>query len=177
MRNTNAAGLIPACALMAAAAGAAEPAPAAGAAAGFGWLGSLAGDCWRGEHPGGGADTQCYAWQYGRYLRGTIAIEATAKDGKPAKLTGDSVFDADTKSGRIRYSNWADVGSLVHGEAYYEGEILRFPDAKSRDEEPRTRSSWRRIDGDGFEVTRERRDEDGWKPVITVTYHRAAQPD
>jgi hypothetical protein len=174
MRNTRAAGLLPALALTAAAAGAADPRPAAETAARIGWLGTLAGACWRGEYPGGGGDTQCYEWQYGRYLRGTIAIETLAKDGKPVKLAGDSVFDIDAKSNRIRYSNWSDVGNLAHGEAWYEGEVLRFPDVKSRDEEPRTRSSWRRIDADSFEVTRERRDENGWQAELTVTYRRTA---
>jgi hypothetical protein len=174
MRNTRAAGLLPALALTAAAAGAAASQPATDAAARFGWLGSLAGACWRGEYPGGGGDTQCYEWQYGRYLRGTIAIESPANDGSTMKLMGDSVFDADAKSGRIRYSNWADVGNLAHGEAYYEGEILQFPDVKSRDEEPRTRSSWRRIDADTFEVARERRDDKGWNAELTVTYRRVA---
>jgi hypothetical protein len=177
MRNTRAAGLLPALALTAAAAGAAESQPAAEAAARFGWLGTLAGACWRGEYPGGGGDTQCYEWQYGRYLRGTIAIETLSKDGKPIKLAGDSVFDVDAKSNRIRYSNWADVGNLAHGEAWYEGEILRFPDVKSRDEEPRTRSSWRPIDADSFEVTRERRDENGWQSELAVTYRRTPAGD
>jgi hypothetical protein len=58
------------------------------AAAQFGWFGTLAGSCWHGEYPGGGGDTQCYAWQYGRYLRGTIAIEAPGRDGTPFRLAG-----------------------------------------------------------------------------------------
>ena len=178
MRKANAAGLIPATAFLAAAAIAAEPPAAAEAPAaadpksGFGWLAMVAGSCWHGEYPKGGGDTQCYEWQYGRYLRGTIEIEMAGKDGAPSKLAGDSVFDWDAKSGRIRYSNWADIGSLQHGEAYYENGVLRFPDVKSRDEEPRTRSSWRRIDADAFEVTRERRDGAAWVAEFSVTYRR-----
>jgi hypothetical protein len=61
--------------------------------------------------------------------------------GAPFRLAGDSVFDFDAKSGRIRYANWADAGSLQQGEAYYDGGRLHFPDVKSRDEEPTTRSS------------------------------------
>lgn len=162
--------------LLATAAIAATPPADSAVAAGFGWFGTLAGSCWRGEYAGGG-DTQCYEWQFGRYLRGAIEITAKGKDGSPRKLAGDSVFGWDAKARRIRYSNWADVGNLVHGEAYYEGELLRFLDVKSRDEEPRTRSTWRRIDADSFEVTRERRDDGGWKAEFSVTYRRAARQD
>jgi hypothetical protein len=170
MRKIGVAGLASGWLLAAVAAAAEPPAPAAD----FGWFGTLAGHCWRGDYTGGGGDTQCYAWQYGRYLRGTIAIEAPGKDGAPFRLAGDSVFDVDPQSGRIRYSNWADVGSLQHGEAYYDGERLHFPDVKSRDEEPVTRSTWRRIDADSFEVTRERREGEEWKPLFSVTYRRVA---
>jgi hypothetical protein len=159
---------------LAAATVAADPAPATPADAAFGWLGTLAGSCWRGEYATGGGDTQCYTLQYGRYLRGTIAIESVGKDGKPFRLAGDSVFEWDAASARIRYSNWADLGNLQHGEAFYDGELLRFPDVKSRDEEPRTRSTWRRIDADSFEVTRERREGDAWQALFSVTYRRAA---
>jgi hypothetical protein len=158
--------------LLAAAAGATEPAPAPVQDARFGWFAMLAGSCWHGEYPDGGRDTQCYEWQYGRYLRGTIEIAAKGKDGAPLKLEGDSVFDWDGNTGRIRYSNWADAGSLQHGEAYYEGELLRFSIVKSRDEEPRARTTWRRIDADSFEVRRERRDGDAWVAEVTVTYRR-----
>jgi hypothetical protein len=171
MRKIGVAGLASGWLMAAVAAAAEPPAPAAD----FGWFGTLAGSCWRGEYPqGGGGDTQCYEWQYGRYLRGTIAIETAGKDGTPFKLAGDSVFDLDAKSGRIRYSNWSDAGSLQHGEAYYDGERLHFPDVKSKDEEPRTRSTWRRIDADSFEVTRERREGEEWKPLFSVTYRRVA---
>lgn len=172
MRKLKAGGGVLATVLLAAAAGAAEPAIEAAPPAGFGWFATLAGSCWSGEYPGGGGDTQCYEWQYGRYLRGTIEISANGGDGTPRKLAGDSVFDWDASANRIRYSNWSDAGSLQHGEAYYEGEFLRFPDVKSRDEEPRARSSWRRIDADSFEVTRERRDGDAWAAEFAVTYRR-----
>lgn len=175
MRKPTAAGLLPATVLLAitaAAAAAAESPAGAAPPAGFGWFGSLAGSCWVGEYQAGGGDTQCYEWQYGRYLRGTIEIDMKSGAGAPQKLTGDSVFDWDAKSGRIRYSNWSDAGSLQHGEAYYEGDLLLFPDVKSRDEEPRTRSSWRRIDADTFEVTRERRNGDAWTAEFSVTYRR-----
>ncbi|HKX99337.1 MAG TPA: hypothetical protein VJL86_06440 [Steroidobacteraceae bacterium] len=148
------------------AAGSAQP----GTTSEFGWFSMVAGKCWRGEYPNGGGDTQCYEWQYGRYLRGTISITLPGKDGAPLAISGDSVFDWDAKSGRIRYSNWSTSGSLQHGEAYYEDGVLRFPDVRSRDEEPRTRSSWRRIDDGRFEVTRERREGDSWVAEFSVTY-------
>ncbi len=173
MRKITRAGLLPGL-LLAAAALAADPPADADPAAALGWFGSLACSCWRGEYAGGGGDTQCYTWQYGRYLRGTIAIDAPGKDGERFRLAGDSVFDRDEKSGRIRYANWADLGDLQHGEAYYDGELLRFPDVKSKDEEPRTRASWRRIDADTFEVTRERREGEEWTPLFSVTYRRVA---
>lgn len=141
---------------------------------GFGWLGTLAGHCWRAEYASGGGDTQCYSWQYGRYLRGTIAIEANRQDQAPFKLAGDSVSEVDAKTGRIRYASWSDTGNLSLAEAYYDGELLHFPDVKSRDEEPRARSTWRRIDADSFAVTRENRDGEEWKPGFRVTYRRVA---
>lgn len=152
----------------------AEPPDATATERAFGWFGTLAGSCWRGEYVTGGGDTQCYAMQYDRYLRGTIAIETAGKDGQPFRLAGDSVFEWDAAKARIRYSNWADLGNLQHGEAFYEGELLRFPDVKSKDEEPRTRSTWRRTDADTFEVTRERREGDAWQALFSVTYRRAA---
>ena len=167
MRKPIAARLLPLLLLGAAAAGASPPSEADPA---FGWFRMVAGKCWRGEYPDGGGDTQCYEWQYGRYLRGTISITLAGKDGSPLAISGDSVFDWNAKAGRIRYSNWSTSGNLQHGEAYYEDGILRFPDVRSRDEEPRTRSSWRRIDEGSFEVTRERREGDAWVAEFTVTY-------
>jgi hypothetical protein len=58
--------------------------------------------------------------------------------------------------------------------AFYDGEQLRLTDVKSRDAEPRTRASWRRMDADSFEVTRERLDGDAWQALLSVTYRRAA---
>lgn len=173
MRKNALAGLLTALSL-AAPAVAAQPPPAGATNPAFGWFGTLSGSCWRGEYASGGGDTQCYTMQYGRYLRGTIAIETAGKDGQPFRLAGDSVFEWDPANARIRYSNWADMGNLQHGEAAYEGDLLRFPDVKSKDEEPRTRSTWRRIDADSFEVTRERREGDAWQALFSVTYRRAA---
>ena len=173
MRKNALAGLLTVLSLTASAA-AAEPPGAGATKQAFGWFGTLAGSCWRGEYASGGGDTQCYTLQYGRYLRGTIAIDAAGKDGRPFKLAGDSVFEWDAANARIRYSNWADMGNLQHGEATYDGDLLRFPDVKSKDEEPRTRSTWRRIDADSFEVTRERREGDVWQALFSVTYRRAA---
>lgn len=140
----------------------------------FGWLASLAGACWNGSYPDGKTrDTQCYGWQYDRYLRGTIEIYGTKPDGSAWSLTGDSVFQWLGQDGRIRYANWADTGDLRQSEAWFDGDLLVFPDVKSRDEEPVTRSVWRKIDADSFEVTRERRGAAGWSPEMTVTYRRS----
>jgi len=173
MRNNRLACLLVVLSL-AATAGVAQPPPDPELTAEFGWLGTLAGDCWRGDYASGGGDTQCYAWQYGRYLRGTIAIDAVRKDDAPFKLNGDSVFAVDAKTRRIRYASWSDTGNLLFAEAYYDGELLHFPDVKSRDEEPGARSTWRRIDADSFEVTRENRDGEQWKPGFRVVYRRVA---
>jgi hypothetical protein len=174
MRNRFSAFLLSSLLAAASAAGASEEAGAQ--AERFGWFAELAGHCWRGEYAGGGGDVQCYEWQYGRYLRGTIAIDAPGPDGKRLELSGDSVFDWDEETGRIRYANWSDAGQLQHGEAYYEGEALLFPDVRSRDEEPRTRSRWVRLGDDAFEVTREKREGDAWVAVLTVRYRREPAP-
>jgi len=150
------------------------PADDADPAAALGWIGSLAGSCWRGEYAQGGGDTQCYAWQYGRYLRGTIEIETTGRDGSPFRLSGDSVFEFDRRTGRLRYASWSDLGNLRLSEAYYEGDLLHFPDVKSKDEKPSARQTWRRIDPDAYEVSRQRREGEEWKPQLSVVYRRVA---
>ena len=141
----------------------------------FGWFASLAGACWRGDHPDGKThDTQCYGWQYDRYLRGTVQLAGVKADGSAWALDGDSVYQWIVADGWIRCASWSNTGDLQQAEAYFEGESLVFPDVKSRDEEPITRSVWRKVDADSFEVLREKRGAGGWETDFTVTYRRTA---
>jgi hypothetical protein len=142
------------------------PSPLAGA----GWFASLAGACWRGEHPTGkSSDTQCYETQYGRYIRGSIKVH----DDKGMLLTeGDSVFAPDPKSGRLAYSQWASNGSYGTGEMTIDGPVLRFQHRQGEGA-ARIRFTWTRLDADRFRISRERRLDDGqWKEEFGVVYHR-----
>jgi hypothetical protein len=155
--------------LLASATALAQTAPNPLAAAG--WFASLAGACWRGEHPTGkSSDTQCYETQYGRYIRGTIKVQ----DDKGTLLTeGDSVFAPDPKLGRIVYSQWASNGSYGTGEMRIDGPVLRFQHRQPEGAESRIRFTWSRLDADSFRVSRERRLDDGaWKEEFGVVYRR-----
>jgi hypothetical protein len=154
--------------LLASASALAQMSPSPLAAAG--WFATLAGACWRGEHPSGkSSDTQCYETQYGRYIRGTIKVQ----DDKGTLLTeGDSVFAPDSKSGRIAYSQWASNGSYGTGEMAVDGPVLRFQHRQAEGA-ARIRFTWSRLDADSFRVSRERRLDDGkWKEEFGVVYHR-----
>jgi len=139
----------------------------------FGWLRELAGACWRGQQADGTpTDTQCYEAQYGRFLRGTIAmtIEATGKPG--AELRGDSVWVWDAERKRISLTTWASNGTVSHAEAWFEGEAVDFPVPRRDGGESTARTRWQRIDPDSFRVTRQRRDGNDWVDVLAATYRR-----
>ena len=147
---------------------AAQPAAAPDPRAGFKWFRELAGACWKGDHPDGKtSDTQCYQLQYGRFVRGTIAISAGARP-----YEGDSLFWWDAKNARMAYTQWASNGVVISNEAVFEGETLVFPDRPRAGGEVNGRSVWTRIDPDTYRVSRETRDGADWKPQFAVTYKR-----
>lgn len=130
--------------------------------AGFGWFRDLAGSCWEATYPDGTTrDTQCYELQYGRFIRGTIAVERAS--GAPYR--GDSVFAWNAKEKRMDYCFWADSGTYGNAEAYVEGKTIRFP-------APDSRRTWERVDKDSFRVVQEKPDGKAWKEVLTVVYKR-----
>jgi hypothetical protein len=149
------------------------PAPAKGESlAGFGWFAELVGSCWKGDHPGGtGSDTQCYTLQYERVIRGTIEV-ASRGPGGAETFRGDSAFAADPSRKRVVYAQWGSTGALASGEIGFEGEALVFVNRTADGAPPTVRSVWRRAGADGFRVTRERKDEAGWKPLFDVEYRR-----
>lgn len=133
----------------------------------LGWLRDLAGHCWQGaQADGAAADTQCYALQFGRHLRGTIEIPGAA--GEPPKLRGDSVWSWDAAKQKITVVTWATAGALGISDAEFDGDLLRFSFG------PNVRSYWQRTAPDSFVVVRERRDGDGWREERRVTYRQAA---
>lgn len=141
---------------------------------GFGWFGSLAGSCWSGRFPDGKTThRQCYSTQFGRFLRGTAAL-STEKEGRPqVAFEGDSVFAWNDERKAIDYYVWGSDGSHRQLEAKYEGDELMFPvPARADPGKVAFRSAWRRIDGDTFEVRRQRPADGGWNTELTVVYRR-----
>ena len=150
----------------------AQAPPTNDAPAGFGWFAELAGSCWRGEHPGNvGSDTQCYTLQYGRVIRGTIEVTSRGPGGAES-FRGDSAFAAEPARKRVVYSQWGSDGVLGSGEFAFEGESLVFVNRPPDGAPATVRSVWRRTGADGYKVTRERKDDTGWKPVFDVEYRR-----
>jgi hypothetical protein len=132
----------------------------------FGWLRQLVGACWQGRTADGTpTDTQCYELQYGKFLRGTIAIPS-------AGLLGDSVWAWDEAGKRITLTAWSSSGAITNGEAYFEGDAVVFPVQRRDGAKPTSRTRWQRIDADSFQVTRQRRAEADWADVAAFTYQR-----
>lgn len=167
---------------LSAAAAAAEEKAVADPLVGFGWLRDLAGSCWTAVLPGGTLrDTQCYEVRMGRFLHGAIRLEdaATARAAGPAvKLPHGSGFEGanvcKAADGRISCWLWASDGTFGPSEAMLDGDLVRYPHApKPGSTAAEQRSTWKRLSPDSFQVTRERKDPDGWKELFAVTYTRA----
>jgi hypothetical protein len=138
----------------------------------FGWLRQLAGSCWRGEYANTStADKQCYEWQYGRFLRGTIELSGVQGQGLATELRGDSVWAWDAVRNRIQLATWASNGTFTPGEAVFEGDVLRVSMGRG-ESAPTLRTSWQRLDADAFLVRRERREGDIWRETLVVRYAR-----
>lgn len=135
----------------------------------FGWLRDLAGACWASEQADGTPiDIQCYEVQFGRFLRGTIEIHG---DTRP-KLRGDSVWSWDAAKQRIALVSWATIGPINSSEAYFDGDLVRFPIARRDGSLPEMRRTWRRVDADSFVVTVERNSDGDWRETQSVLYRR-----
>lgn len=141
---------------------------------GFGWFRDLAGSCWQGMHPGGERqDRQCYSAQYGRFIRGTIALTRPASPGTPAHH-GDSVFAWDSRDRSITFYFWGSDGQHGENHGHYDGDLLIFPDAPtSGGQLPGRRTVWRRLDADHFRVSVQMRDGTTWTERFAVTYARS----
>jgi hypothetical protein len=159
--------------VLAALSAASEAAAPADPLARFGWLRDLAGACWSGTYDGGKtSDTQCYELQWGRFVRGTIRLSGEHQGRSVPELRGDSVFAWSAKKERVVYTNWSSDGGYGGGEMLVAGEALLFPDPP-REGRPETRTRWTRLGPDAFQVVREAREGEGWKPLLTVVYRRA----
>jgi hypothetical protein len=168
--------LVLAAALAAAPAAHAQPWTArADDGSGLGWLRELAGRCWQGEYGGGMVDRQCYALQYGRFLRGTIEITARAGAAGPAPHRGDSMFAWNERRGAVAFLYWSSQGAFGLSEGRREGEDIAFYDPPKLDPDaPATRTLWRRPRNGAFEVRIQTRSAQGWTDTLSVTYRRQA---
>ena len=77
----------------------------------FGWIDELAGHCWSAVHPNSTRDTQCYSIQFGRFLRGTIEIVASASAARPP-YRSDSVFGWNGERSEIAFHYWSSAGTM-----------------------------------------------------------------
>lgn len=153
---------------------AAPPAPPVDPLAGFGWFVQLAGACWKGEHPDGKtSDVQCYELQFKRFIRGTLKVISTAEGPAKTVFEGDSIYAVDPAGkGKVSYTQWGSTGNFTIGEMNVEGEMLRFQQRLAGGGEARVRFAWRKVDENGFRVSRERKDGGVWKEVFAVVYQR-----
>lgn len=140
----------------------------------FSWLRELSGACWSGTYPDGSMkDTQCYETQFGRYVRGTAELVPLVDNAPRPGHKGDSVFAWDAANDRITYFFWSDAGAFGTAEALVDGDRIVFPTpARPGTSAPPSRTVWSRIDADSFRVVREKKEGEGWKPTLTVTYRR-----
>jgi hypothetical protein len=140
----------------------------------FGWLATLTGSCWVGSLPDGKvSDTQCYAVELDRFIKGTIVIgDADPRINKPTGFQGSAIFAWNAKDSRIDYWQWASDGSYRQQEAFLSGDLIVFPMPRKTPDAPQERTVWSRIDAASFRVVRERQDGTAWKQILTVTYRR-----
>jgi hypothetical protein len=146
----------------------------------FGWLADLVGSCWSATLPGGSLHTQCYSRQYDKFVRGVTTLSHEVDGAMRTVFAGDSVFAADARR-RLVYYTWGSDGSHRVLEARYEGDqiVFPFPAPRATPPLPGSRSVWKRIDKDSFEVRREKPGEDGksWVEEVKVVYHRSAKAE
>jgi hypothetical protein len=153
-----------------AATAAAQDPPAANPLKTMGWFGELAGACWSTTLPDGVTrDTQCYEVRFGRFVFGTIRIEAGARPG----FQGESIFGWDEAQKRITFTFWGSNGNFGRGEAYLDGELIHFPGFDQKDPKaPPARSTWKRLDADSYRVAQEEKKGEAWTEKWAVVYRR-----
>lgn len=143
----------------------------------FGWLHELSGACWLGEHPDGRTrETQCFEAQFDRFIRGTVRISRLLAGQWESVFEGDSVFAWDRAGRRITYWHWNDNGGFGSAEARVEGRTIVFPAPGAKGKSaPETRAIWSRPDAESFRVTREEKQGEAWREVLTIVYRRVAR--
>jgi hypothetical protein len=151
--------------------------------AGFGWLRDLAGSCWTTVLPGGSMrDTQCYEFRFGRFLAGSIRVEAVAAAAAPAPAAaklphgagfgGENICAAEA-SGRVSCWNWGSDGTFAPGEFVPDGDSFHYPlRRKPGSTAPEQRMTWKRLDAESFRVAREKEDGENWAETFSVVYTR-----
>lgn len=138
----------------------------------FGMLNRLVGSCWQGSY-GKTEDKQCYSSQFGRFLRGTIDLQTSAEDGRRQGYRGDSLFAWNAKQNCIDWFYWSDVGATGAVQATVDGDTVTFLDPPSpKTPEVRTKSVWRMLDADHYEVVRLQGKDAEWKETLRVVYRR-----
>jgi len=138
----------------------------------FGMLNRLVGSCWQGSY-GKTQDKQCYSSQFGQFLRGTIDVQMTAEDGSRRGYQGDSLFSWNAKQNCIDWFYWSDIGATGAVQATIDGDTVTFLDPPSlKTPELRTKSVWRMLDADRYEVVRFQGKDAEWKETLRVVYQR-----
>ena len=143
----------------------------------FGWFGQLAGACWRGEHPGGRLrDEQCYSGQFGRFMRGTIALTPAGRGRDGPSHEGDSVFAWDSEQRRILFYFWGSDGRHGVSHGFFEGDDLVFPSApESAGQAAGRRTVWRRIDAESYRVSVQTQVDGRWTDQMQVIYRKSGE--
>lgn len=102
----------------------AQPAWAQGPAEGLQPLHFLLGHCWRGEFPGGKADTHCFEPVYGgKHIRDRHEVTG----GKDI-YRGETIYSWNAKLGRVEYTYWNSLGGVSRGTMVPREVALDFGD-------------------------------------------------
>ncbi|MFT3726221.1 MAG: hypothetical protein QM759_00135 [Terricaulis sp.] len=125
----------------------------------LGWAADLAGSCWQGVNARGvQIDRQCFQLQFGRFLRGNV----TRADG----LNSSTVFGRNAERQRLEMYAWSNNNDpAVYTPEYDSNGVLAFAEVGGR-------VVWRRVDGDNFQIVRQRSDGRAWSDISVITYHR-----
>lgn len=132
----------------------------------------LLGHCWRGEAPGGGSDTHCYA----AMLDGHFVRDRHQVPGATGSYRGETIYSVDPDNGRIRYTYYNSLGGVSTGGADVSDRGLRFDDELYTDDQGNQqhfRSSLvLTADGDAYQMRIEALRDGQWAPVSDSRFEK-----
>lgn len=150
------------------------PAPAAAqtdSTAHFQPFSFLAGSCWKGAFPGGGAeDEHCFEWVYGgKFLRDRHVVT-----GAKTPYAGETLYAWDAKAQRVIYWYVGSDGNHSTGHAEYRPEGIVFPETHvSASGTREIRNTWTRMGDDAYRVEVVELTKEGVKPLWTMELRRS----